>query len=168
MFTFCRKLKILKRPLKELNKLHYSHISERVARAESDLDRHQSLLCQGRDNVQLLLQDKKLRLKLMNLKSAEKMFFGQKLNSIFLKDADIGTRDLLGTLKLTFPIIKSVIHYGPCLNVASHASLLALVTDDDIKHALFSIGNEKALGLDSYSFFFQESLEHREKRFLCC
>jgi hypothetical protein len=96
------------------------------------------------------------------------MFFGQKLNSIFLKDADIGTRDLLGTLKLTFPIIKSVIHYGPCLNVASHASLLALVTDDDIKHALFSIGNEKALGLDSYSFFFQESLEHRERRFLCC
>jgi len=83
MFTFCRKLKILKRPLKELNKLHYSHISERVAWAESDLDRHQSLIFQGRDNVQLLLQDKKLRLKLMNLKSAEKMFFGQKLNSIF-------------------------------------------------------------------------------------
>jgi len=157
MFTLCKKLKILKRPLKELNKLHYSHISKRVARAKSDLDRHQSLLCQDRENVQLLLQDKQLRLKLMNLKSAEKMFFGQKLISIFLKDADKGIQDLLGTLKPTFPIIKSVIHYGPCLNVASHASLLAPVTDDDIKHAIFSIGNEKVLELDSYSFFFKRA-----------
>jgi hypothetical protein len=96
------------------------------------------------------------------------MFFGQKLISIFLKDADKGIQDLLGTLKPTFSIIKSVIHYGSCLNVASHASLLAPVTDDDIKHALFSIGNEKVLELDSYSFFFQESLKHRERRFLCC
>lgn len=85
------------------------------------------------------------------------MFFGQKLNSIFLKDAGKGTRDLLSTLKPTFPIIKSVIHYGPCLDVTSYASLLASVIDDDIKHALFSIGNEKALGLGGYSFFFKRA-----------
>jgi hypothetical protein len=30
MFTLCQKLKLLKRPLKELNKLYYSHISQRV------------------------------------------------------------------------------------------------------------------------------------------
>jgi hypothetical protein len=33
MFVLCRKLKSLKHPLKTLNKSHFSHISERVARA---------------------------------------------------------------------------------------------------------------------------------------
>jgi hypothetical protein len=76
MFSTYRKLKLLKRPLKELNKLHYSHISERIAKDEIDLESHQSLIHQDRHNIQLLLQEKQLRLKLVNLKSVGKMFFG--------------------------------------------------------------------------------------------
>jgi hypothetical protein len=45
-----------------------------------------------RNNSQLLMQDKQLRLKLINLKSAEKMFFGQKLKTTFYKEGDKGTR----------------------------------------------------------------------------
>ncbi|KAJ6881012.1 hypothetical protein NC652_034125 [Populus alba x Populus x berolinensis] len=38
MYILCRKLKLLKGPLKELNRLHFSHISERVSRIESKLE----------------------------------------------------------------------------------------------------------------------------------
>jgi len=62
--------------------------------------------------------------------------------------------DLLGTTKHTLPIIKSVIHCRPCIDAASHDLLLAHVTNDVIKHALFSIGNEKASGPNGYSSLF--------------
>ncbi|KAJ6352921.1 hypothetical protein OIU76_002023 [Salix suchowensis] len=38
MYAFCKRLKLLKVPLKRLNEQHFSHISERVSRAEMDLD----------------------------------------------------------------------------------------------------------------------------------
>jgi hypothetical protein len=91
MFSLCKKLKFLKRPLKELNQLHFSHISERVARAEAALENHQTVLHDDRDNLQLLEHDKQLRLTLMNLKSVEKMFFSQKLKCHFFKDSDRGS-----------------------------------------------------------------------------
>jgi hypothetical protein len=81
----------LKRPLKELNQLHFSHISERVARDEAALENHQTVLHDDRDNLQLLEHDKQLRLTLMNLKSVEKMFFSQKLKCHFFKDSDRGS-----------------------------------------------------------------------------
>jgi len=90
MFTLCRKLKCLKRPLKELNKLHFSHISKRVAHAEKDLPAHQSFLQQNLDNDQLLLQERNLRSSLLNLKQAELLYFRQKLKCNFLKEADKG------------------------------------------------------------------------------
>jgi len=74
-YTFCRKLKSLKRPLRELNKLHFSHISERVSRLETELDLHQIARHHDRDNSLLLEQDKLLRLKLLRLKFTENMFF---------------------------------------------------------------------------------------------
>nr|TKR85361.1 hypothetical protein D5086_0000248420 [Populus alba] len=49
MYILCRKLKLLKGPLKELNRLHFSHISERVSRLESQLDQLQTVFQQDRD-----------------------------------------------------------------------------------------------------------------------
>jgi len=40
MYVFCRRLKLLKRHLKELNRLHFSHISERVLHLESEQTDH--------------------------------------------------------------------------------------------------------------------------------
>ena len=87
MFSLCKKLKFLKRPLKELNKLHFSQISKRVARAEAALENHQTALHDVRDNLHILEHDNQLRLILMNLKSVEKMF-SQKLKCNFFKDSD--------------------------------------------------------------------------------
>lgn len=92
MYILCNKLKHLKGRLKTLNNLHFSHISERVARAGKELDATQLLLQNDRDNGNLLELEKQQRLNLLNLKSAEKMFFGQKLKCSFFKDCDKGTR----------------------------------------------------------------------------
>jgi hypothetical protein len=91
MFVLCRKLKSLKQPLKSLNKLHFSHISERVARMEAALEQHQHLLHDSRDDISLLKRVNALKINLINLKSAEKAFFSQKLKCIFFKDSDRGT-----------------------------------------------------------------------------
>lgn len=61
------RLKQLKRPLRELNKLHFSHILERVTRAEKDHDQLQTALYNDRDNLQLLTEDTSLHLRLVNL-----------------------------------------------------------------------------------------------------
>jgi hypothetical protein len=71
MFVLCRKLKSLKQPLKSLNKLHFSHISERVARMEADLEQHQHLLHYFRDDISLLNRVNALKINLINLKSTE-------------------------------------------------------------------------------------------------
>jgi len=60
MYIFCRRLQLLKGHLKELNRLHFSHISERVLWLESELEHHQSVLQQNRDNQLLFAQDRLL------------------------------------------------------------------------------------------------------------
>nr|TKR98958.1 hypothetical protein D5086_0000197870 [Populus alba] len=91
MFILCKRLKNLKRPLRDLNKLHFSHISERVARAEATLDSHQTIFSQDRDNIHLQAVDKQLRQGLIRLKEAERLFFSQKLKCKFLKECDQGS-----------------------------------------------------------------------------
>nr|TKR97771.1 hypothetical protein D5086_0000209710 [Populus alba] len=92
MYILCRKLKLLKGPLKELNRLHFSHISERVSRIESNLEHLQVSFQLDRDNQLLLDQDKLLRSKLSFLKFAENQFFSQKIKCKFLKESDRGSK----------------------------------------------------------------------------
>ena len=69
MFRLCRKLKLLKEPLKELNRKHFSHISSRAATAETKLYEIQQQL---HDNpTDLRLQDQMVEVKLSALKLAE-------------------------------------------------------------------------------------------------
>ncbi|KAJ6856768.1 hypothetical protein NC651_038440 [Populus alba x Populus x berolinensis] len=193
MFILCKRLKNLKRPLRDLNKLHYSHISERVARAEAAVDTHQTL--HDRDNIHLQAVDKQLRQGLLRLKEAERLFFSQKLKCNFLKECDKGSSffhslmnrkhrqscipaiqrndgtvttsidevgaafvdfymQLLGSSKETLPLDSNVVQHGPILDDASHASLLAPVTDLEIKNALFAIDDDKAPGPDGFSSCF--------------
>ena len=51
MYILCKRLKFLKGPLCELNRLHFSHISEMVTRDECELDCHQTLLQNDKDNI---------------------------------------------------------------------------------------------------------------------
>jgi hypothetical protein len=139
--------------------------------------------------------EKQQRLNLVNLKSAEKIFFGQKLKCAFFKDSDKGTRffhslmsqhhrrnhitailysdslpitsveevgrefvsyykELLETSKPTLPPSAAVVHCRPCINTDSHDFLLAPINVDDIKQALFSMGDDKAPGPDGYTSAF--------------
>ena len=92
MYILCRKLKLLKGLLKVLNRPHFSHISERVSRIESQLEQLQVSFQQDRDNQILLKQDKLLRSKLSFLKFAENQFFSQKVKCKFLKESDKGSK----------------------------------------------------------------------------
>ena len=55
-----KKLKTLNGPLRELDKLHFSHSSERVTRVKFELEHHQTILQNDRDNTIVLVQDKQL------------------------------------------------------------------------------------------------------------
>jgi hypothetical protein len=67
-------------------------------------------------------------------------------------------KELLGTSKPTLPPSAAMIHCGPCINTDSHGFLLAPVTVDDTKQALFSIGDDKASSPDKYtSAFFKKA-----------
>ena len=63
-------------------------------------------------------------------------------------------QNLLGVSKTATPLDINVIRCGPCLDSSAHDGLLAPFSGDDIKAALFSIGNDKAPGPDDYSAFF--------------
>ena len=166
-------------------------------RLEFELEHHQSVLQQDRDNQLLFAQDRLLRSKLFTLKFAEKQFFSQKIKCNFLKSSDKGLKffhalmgqnhqrnfisaimcshdsistslkevgdefmayyqQLLGTSKTTIPLDSPIIGCGLCLPSSSHGLflLLSLVSHEDIRKAVFSIGNDKAPGFDGYSFFF--------------
>jgi hypothetical protein len=55
---------------------------------EADLEHHQHLLHDSKDDIPLLNRVNALKLTLINLKSAEQAFFSQKLKCTFLKDSD--------------------------------------------------------------------------------
>jgi len=59
----------------------------------------------------------------------------------------------------TIPFDSAVIHSGPCLS-SSHALFLSPATHDDIRKAVFSIGDDKAPRLDGYSSFFFKRAWH--------
>jgi len=63
-------------------------------------------------------------------------------------------KELLSTSKDTLPLDVEVSRSGPCIDIDSYSSLLAPVTNDDIKVALFNIDDNKAPGPDGYSSCF--------------
>jgi hypothetical protein len=56
-----------------------------------ELKAYQFAFYHDKDNLQHLALDKQLRQKLFNLKSAERLFFAQKLKCNFFKDYDKGS-----------------------------------------------------------------------------
>ncbi|KAJ6965149.1 hypothetical protein NC652_003148 [Populus alba x Populus x berolinensis] len=61
-------------------------------------------------------------------------------------------RDLLGSFEGTFFLDVAVSRFGPCIDPASHASLLAPFTCGVIKQALFNINDNNASRSDGYTF----------------
>ncbi|CAH9145483.1 unnamed protein product [Cuscuta epithymum] len=91
-FILAKKLKDLKKPLRELNKLHFGHISERVKDSKKEYKRllGLSILSPLDETIkeELLLIKKKL----LNLKVAEEDFFKQKAKANHLVQSDKCTK----------------------------------------------------------------------------
>ena len=65
---------VFEESFEDFKQASFSHISERVARIEADLEYHQYLLDDSRDDISLLNRANQLKLNLFNLKYAEKLF----------------------------------------------------------------------------------------------
>jgi hypothetical protein len=94
-----------------------------------------------------------------------------------LCDRDIATKvgeffvrfyqQFLGTSKDTLPLDVDVVRCSPRLYEASHVFLLAAVSNEDFKKALFCIGNDKSPRLDGYSCLFFEKYWDVVWEYLC-
>ncbi|GFY96156.1 hypothetical protein Acr_11g0004620 [Actinidia rufa] len=74
MFKLCRKLKVLKGPLKALNKMHFSHISARAAAAEEDLLQVQQQLHDNPTDSSLQIRVASLKKQSFRLAEANRSF----------------------------------------------------------------------------------------------
>lgn len=66
-------------------------------------------------------------------------------------------QELLESRTMCSVLDEAVFDYGLCVAEDAHAQLVAVVTDDEIKGAIFSIPDDKAPGLDGYSSQFLKS-----------
>ncbi|GFZ12259.1 hypothetical protein Acr_23g0006440 [Actinidia rufa] len=88
----CRKLKLLKEPLKVLNKKHFSHISSRPAAAETSLYDMQQKLHDNPMDIQLQERMAELKSYAFRLAEAERSYCSQLAKSKYLKESDKGTK----------------------------------------------------------------------------
>lgn len=65
--------------------------------------------------------------------------------------------ELLGTPDTCLPLDPDILRSGPSISVEHSAALSSPVTHEEIKKALFSIGNEKSPGPDGYTALFFKS-----------
>ncbi|KAK6162199.1 hypothetical protein DH2020_002040 [Rehmannia glutinosa] len=197
-FMLCKKLKHLKRPLKELNNKHFSHISSRAAKAKEDLERAQLQLHDDPTNVDLQNFVATMRKQSMSLSEAERCFYYQKVKCKHLNQSDRGTKFfhdlvkrnkkrnqivaickedglpttsmdevakeftkfyecLLGTMD-SEPIDPDIINVGPSISLEQASNLERDISRQEIRDALFDIGEDKSLGPDGFnSCFFKNS-----------
>ncbi|KAI5665828.1 hypothetical protein M9H77_15681 [Catharanthus roseus] len=172
-FFLCRKLKLLKKSFKALNRLEFSHIAERSKVATHELKRNQILLHDNPGDVTLRDLVKVQQKKTSFLLEAERKFCAQKTKTEFLLKGDKGTKlfhslikrnakrnyvAMLGTFEASDPLEEDVLGEGPQINPQLREELRGSYTREEIKEALFDIGNEKSPGPDGYtSYFFKRA-----------
>lgn len=91
MYVLCRKLQLLQRDLKSLNKQHYWDISTKVAAAKLQLEEIQQQLLQGAASPTLLDCERSVSRQYMELRAAEESFFRQKARVDWLSLGDNNT-----------------------------------------------------------------------------
>lgn len=103
-FILCKKLKLLKGPLKTLNAKEYSHISSRVERACAELEDVQMKLQNDIDNHDLQSQIAVLTKKARFLSEAERDFLVQKSKCNYLLNTDRCNKFFHGLIKRNIKI----------------------------------------------------------------
>ncbi|GFY97543.1 hypothetical protein Acr_12g0000840 [Actinidia rufa] len=92
MYRLCKKLKMLKDPLKKLNRLNFSHISARAETADQDLLLHQQMLHDNPRDEELQGRVSDLRQKANKLAEVEWSFCSQVAKVKYLNNCDRGTK----------------------------------------------------------------------------
>ncbi|VFQ83143.1 unnamed protein product [Cuscuta campestris] len=95
----CRKLKLLKHPLKQLNKKEFGHISTRAENARSTYSELMTRLMTDPHNSALIEQAASLRKKATFYSDAERSFFLQKVKCTFINEGDKCTKFFHATMK---------------------------------------------------------------------
>ncbi|GFY84459.1 hypothetical protein Acr_03g0012330, partial [Actinidia rufa] len=88
MFKFCKKLKAVKDPQKDLNKQHFSHIAARAEASEEDLTRARQQLHDSPEDQELPASIPELRAKAIKLAEAELSYCSQLAKAKYLKNSD--------------------------------------------------------------------------------
>ncbi|KAL7145768.1 hypothetical protein ABFS83_07G108700 [Erythranthe nasuta] len=98
-FKLCRKLKMLKQPLKALNLKAFSHISSRVTQATADLEEAQNNLQRNLGDEHLAENVAQLSKRAQFLANAERSFYTQKAKCNYIKMADRCNKFFHGVVK---------------------------------------------------------------------
>ncbi|XP_074301131.1 uncharacterized protein LOC141632485 [Silene latifolia] len=155
MFRIVKKLKGLKQKLKELDREQLSDIENLTHVAELSLKYFQEQVMSNPLNPDFCNAEKECAQELIQLKKARDSFLAQKAKEDWAKNGDDNTSFFHARVH---PVHKGIVQSGNCLT-AEHQNLLTqVVTDDEIKQAMFSIPGTKAPGPDGYSSqFFKDS-----------
>ncbi|XP_022899293.1 uncharacterized protein LOC111412589 [Olea europaea var. sylvestris] len=135
-FILCKKLSKLKGALKELNNKYFEHILTGANEAKIELEATQLQLHNQPKNVNFQLLVAKLRKKAVGLCEAERSFYYQK----------------------AVPSIENnIICNGPLVSLEQSNALVWDISFEEIKEALFGIGDNKSLGSVGYTSCFFKS-----------
>ncbi|XP_056698158.1 uncharacterized protein [Spinacia oleracea] len=166
MYQVVQKLKRMKGVFKELNRTGFNDIHAADKKAKQDLD-----LCQK--NLHLApgdseLADRKVEAAKSKKKPGQRMEMRIALS--FIKELELGLfitqcmlsmicMNLLGTKASSRShVMIDIVHAGPTLEQLQKDQLLAPVTSEEVKYAMFSINGDKAPGPDGFgSYFFREN-----------
>ncbi|KAH0776289.1 hypothetical protein KY290_007700 [Solanum tuberosum] len=171
MENLWRKLRILKSPLKDLNKEEFKGIEMKLSKARMDLQQVQDQLTRnGSDSLMLLekkiLQDlekwsnieesalkQKSRAKWIQLGDGNNQYFSAVIRERVNRKQILILTSLTGLLK---PGLQSIVivRKGPGLNHQQRLQLCRPVTDEEIHSALLAIGDDKSPGVDGYNAYF--------------
>lgn len=193
-FALKQKLNSLKRPLKQLNSKHFSHISIRAKTAIEELEMEQQILLSGGTTLKDV---KLLRARAEYLMEAERLFFAQKTRCQLLQQGDRCSKFFHDLIKRTnrrnatqvltkndglittdgdeiatkfFQFYKNMLgrtvtrtsrdQLGEGSFVISDLkqTLVAAISTEEVRNALFDIEDEKSPGPDGYgSAFFKKA-----------
>ncbi|XP_074297012.1 uncharacterized protein LOC141627683 [Silene latifolia] len=174
MFQIVQKLRMLKNPLKVLNRDLFGDVENNCMRAWKYLEYIQTQLRSDPTNSDLISTELVALKEYQELQTACNSFLVQKSKAVWLTDGaffviepfDIQQaflnfyQQLLGESADLKPFNAAVVKKGSICTDEHWQILLSPVTNEEIKEALFSIPNHKAPGPDGYSSaFFKDSWE---------
>uniref|UniRef100_A0A803NLK2 Reverse transcriptase domain-containing protein n=1 Tax=Cannabis sativa TaxID=3483 RepID=A0A803NLK2_CANSA len=161
MYEVVSKLKALKTIFKGINKQGFSDLHAAVIKAKEALDESKlTWLRDGDDNTSafhLSIKARRNQNKILSIEDAQgvRVDDPSKIIDIFLSYY----QSLLGTNKHNRTTVNGrVLKNGPTITRQQADGLVAAVTNEEIKKAIFAIPGSKAPGPDGYSrYFFQDN-----------